>query len=58
MMETDFHAVMAGLVPAIHDLLFSQGVDARDKRGHDEAREPCRTAAEIQFPFPPPTSPF
>src|SRR5438270_6815075 len=27
---------MAGLVvPAIHDLLWCQGVDARDKRGHD-----------------------
>jgi len=29
---------MAGLVPAIHALLCSQGVDARDKRGHDVAR--------------------
>jgi len=32
-----FHIVMAGLVPAIHDL--SRGkknVDARDKPGHDE----------------------
>jgi hypothetical protein len=28
--------VMAGLVPAIHDLLFrAKVVDARDKRGHD-----------------------
>jgi hypothetical protein len=29
--------VMAGLVPAIHDFDFvgKQGVDARDKRGHD-----------------------
>ena len=27
--------VMAGLVPAIHALLWRQGVDARDKRGHD-----------------------
>jgi hypothetical protein len=26
---------MAGLVPAIHALLRNQGVDARDKRGHD-----------------------
>jgi len=28
---------MAGLVPAIHAFLFiaKQGVDARDKRGHD-----------------------
>ena len=26
---------MAGLVPAIHALLWCQGVDARDKRGHD-----------------------
>jgi hypothetical protein len=26
---------MAGLVPAIHALPCSQGVDARDKRGHD-----------------------
>jgi hypothetical protein len=28
--------VMAGLVPAIHALLSSQGVDARHKAGHDE----------------------
>jgi hypothetical protein len=29
---------MAGLIPAIHDLLHSQikDVDARDKPGHDE----------------------
>ena len=27
---------MAGLVPAIHAFLGRQGVDARDKRGHDE----------------------
>jgi hypothetical protein len=26
---------MAGLVPGIHALRCSQGVDARDKRGHD-----------------------
>jgi hypothetical protein len=26
---------MAGLVPAIHVLLSCQGVDARDRRGHD-----------------------
>jgi hypothetical protein len=26
---------MAGLVPAIHALLHSQGVDGRDKRVHD-----------------------
>jgi len=25
-------------VPAIHALLYSQGVDARDKRGHDVDR--------------------
>ena len=32
-------AVMAGLVPAIHALIVKkkQGVDARDKRGHDES---------------------
>jgi hypothetical protein len=30
---------MAGLVPAIHALTaHKQGVDARDMRGHDEAR--------------------
>jgi len=31
--------VMAGLVPAIHafDIHRKQGVDARDKRGHDES---------------------
>jgi hypothetical protein len=27
---------MAGLVPAIHVFLCSQGVDARHKAGHDE----------------------
>jgi hypothetical protein len=27
---------MAGLVPAIHVLQLGKGVDARDKRGHDE----------------------
>jgi len=27
---------MAGLVPAIHALLWRQGVDARHKAGHDE----------------------
>ena len=26
---------MAGLVPAIHAYFWCQGVDARDKRGHD-----------------------
>jgi hypothetical protein len=32
---------MAGLVPAIHDFLFtgSKDVDARDKRGHDDLNE-------------------
>jgi hypothetical protein len=32
---------MAGLVPAIHALrlLMHQGVDARDKRGHDGSRD-------------------
>jgi hypothetical protein len=30
--------VMAGLVPAIHVFVcFAQDVDARDKRGHDDA---------------------
>jgi hypothetical protein len=28
--------VMAGLVPAIHAFLCGKGVDARDKRRHDE----------------------
>ena len=32
-----FHAVMAGLVPAIHELSRgAKNVDARDKPGHDE----------------------
>jgi hypothetical protein len=32
-----FHIVMAGLVPAIHDLSRgTKNVDARDKPGHDE----------------------
>jgi hypothetical protein len=29
---------MAGLDPAIHDLLSQQNVDARDKPGHDDVR--------------------
>jgi hypothetical protein len=29
---------MAGLVPAIHDFLAKQDVDARPKAGHDEWR--------------------
>jgi hypothetical protein len=29
---------MAGLVPAIHDFLARQDVDARDKPGHDEEK--------------------
>jgi hypothetical protein len=35
---TQFAAVMAGLVPAIHVLARAakKDVDARDKRGHDE----------------------
>ncbi len=31
--------VMAGLVPAIHDFLYRQDVDARDKPGHDDKAE-------------------
>jgi len=31
-----FLSVMAGLVPAIHDFLCRQDVDARDKPGHDD----------------------
>ena len=32
------HAVMAGLVPAIHDLTHAwKDVDARHKAGHDDA---------------------
>jgi hypothetical protein len=35
-----FNIVMAGLDPAIHDLLSFEGdVDARDKPGHDERNE-------------------
>jgi len=45
---------MAGLVPAIHavDVLNPEGVDARDKRGHDgaeasrEKRRPKRVTAQ------------
>jgi len=33
---------MAGLVPAIHALLFLQGVDARHKAGHDEGEHRSR----------------
>jgi hypothetical protein len=29
---------MAGLVPAIHALLFGKDVDARHKAGHDDER--------------------
>jgi hypothetical protein len=36
---------MAGLVPAIHVVFRKneqkQGVDARDKRGHDGGKRPC-----------------
>jgi hypothetical protein len=32
------YGVMAGLVPAIHALFCSQGVDARHKAGHDAER--------------------
>ncbi|MCP1747211.1 hypothetical protein ABIF65_009133 [Bradyrhizobium japonicum] len=36
------HSVMAGLVPAIHDLCRStKNVDARDKPGHDEFVAPA-----------------
>ena len=41
-----FHIVMAGLVPAIHDLSHgTKNVDARDKPGHDEfgAAAPMKT---------------
>jgi hypothetical protein len=31
-----FHSVMAGLVPAIHVLMFGKDVDARHKAGHDD----------------------
>ena len=34
--------VMAGLVPAIHDLLVAEDVDARHKAGHDDG-EVCVT---------------
>jgi len=46
-----FHIVMAGLVPAIHDLSrCTMNVDARDKPGHDEFDghvrvAPCHAAA-------------
>jgi hypothetical protein len=33
--EHQANHVMAGLVPAIHVLLFVQGVDAGHKAGHD-----------------------
>jgi hypothetical protein len=33
--ELPHHGVMAGLVPAIHDLLAKKDVDARHKAGHD-----------------------
>jgi hypothetical protein len=41
---------MAGLVPAIHVLLYSwkKDVDARDERGHDEAREVCHGESKTQ----------
>src|SRR5262245_37403536 len=41
-----YFSVMAGLVPAIHVLATKQGVDARDKRGHDGARL-CLTSIDI-----------
>jgi hypothetical protein len=39
MMTQILHSVMAGLVPAIHDFLCSQDVDARHKAGHDGVAE-------------------
>ena len=44
--------VMAGLVPAIHAFLRAkQGVDARDKRGHDGGKLCAQTSASL-FPSP------
>jgi hypothetical protein len=34
--DSEQHAVMAGLVPAIHAFLCNQDVDARHEAGHDE----------------------
>jgi hypothetical protein len=46
---------MAGLVPAIHDLGAAQsdeGVDGRDKPGHDElSGRSSRTAAQLSAGF-------
>ncbi|MGP9811212.1 hypothetical protein ACTZWT_06830 [Rhodopseudomonas sp. NSM] len=45
MSDDDRHlSVMAGLVPAIHVLPRSEaeGVDARDKRGHDVVKGSCQ----------------
>jgi hypothetical protein len=45
-----FHIVMAGLVPAIHDLSGgTKNVDARDKPGHDEfvARMPMKKTIRL-----------
>jgi hypothetical protein len=42
--------VMAGLVPAIYALQLAgwQGVDARDKRGHDEVDGPPRSMLRFE----------
>jgi hypothetical protein len=37
---------MPGLEPGIHVLATKQGVDGRDKPGHDDVRE-CRSLATI-----------
>jgi hypothetical protein len=43
------YAVMAGLVPAIHVFAVAcfEGVDARDKRGHDETEVSALTLAAL-----------
>jgi hypothetical protein len=45
-------SVMAGLVPAIHDLFLCKDVDARHKAGHDNekdhASEKCQGRNPIQ----------
>jgi hypothetical protein len=39
---------MAGLVPAIHVFLCSQGVDARHKAGHDEIEVAITTRTVLE----------
>jgi hypothetical protein len=42
------HDVMRGLVPRIHVVLSGQGVNRRDKPGHDAVASPASSAEKIR----------